>query len=248
MLALCAFASYYSSSIAYFCYSWKLSREDALLRIIPRPLGTLGLSELSSPQFSYYGVNFETPWGKVSSVQQRSSLVRLQFDEGQFVLLFDPIRRLNRVKVSSDIALAKGRDISEVYGRDVMKSNYAFLHAVLYLTPEQISLFSGWKRLVRDGIFLQLKHMEVVGAETGFYCFQLGRLKGFQKGDPHKSDIVTIDAFDDKDREYEVWVGKTKGTRGVITQEDVNAILSTIEVLPGVETPNEVRSPSAQHR
>src|SRR2546428_1227005 len=109
------------------------------------------------------------------------------------------------------MAPAKGRDIREVYARDVMKTNYASLHAVLYLTPEQISLFSGWKRLVRDGIFLQLKHIEVVGAETSLYCFQLGRLKGIQKDDTHKSHIVSIDAFDASDLENEVWLGKVKG-------------------------------------
>ena len=235
LLALFVFASFHGPSIAYFYSSWKLSGEDTLLRTVPRPLAILGLSKLSSPQLSYYGVRFETPWGKVSRLQQEQSLVRLQFDNGQFVLLFDPLKRLNRLKVSRDSALAKGRDIKEVYGRDVTKSNYAFLHAILYLTPDQISLFSGWKRLVRDGIFLQLKHMEVLGAETGLYSFQFGSLRGFQKGDPQKADVVLIDAFDDSDREYEVWVGKTKGTKAVVTQEDINAILSTLEVLPGTQ-------------
>jgi len=170
------------------------------------------------------------------------------FNLGQFIVLFDPTRRVNRVKVSTDFALAKGRDITEVYGRDVMKSNYAFLHAILYLTPDQISLFSGWKRLVRDGIFLQLKHMELAGAQTGLYCFQLGRFRGFQKGDPHKSDIVIIDAFDDSDREYEVWVGRTRGTQAVVTQEDVNAILSTLEALPRAQPERQEGQPAISLR
>jgi len=150
LLVLFFFLAFHSSSIAYFYYSWKLSREDTLLRVVPRPLATSGVSKLSSPQLSYYGVKFETPWKRVS-VQQESSLVRVQFDDGQFVVLFDPTKSVNRLKVSSESALAKGRDISEVYGRDAVKSNYAFLRAILYLTPDQISLFSGWKRFVRDG-------------------------------------------------------------------------------------------------
>ena len=78
-LALFVFVAFHRSSIAYFYDSWKLSRDDALLRIAPRPFATSGLSKLSSPQLSYYGVRFETPWSKVSSVQQESSLVRVQF-------------------------------------------------------------------------------------------------------------------------------------------------------------------------
>ena len=141
-----------------------------------------------------------------------------------------------------------GRDISEVYGRDVVKSNYLFLHAILYLTPDQISLFSGRKALVRDGVFLQLKHAEVMGAQTGLYRFQLGRLQGFQKGDPQKADCVIIDAFDDSDREYEVWVGKTRGTQAVVTQEDINAILSTLEALPGAQPERQEGEPAISLR
>jgi hypothetical protein len=244
LLALFVFLAFHSSSIAYFYYSWKLSREDTFLRVVPRPLATSSVSKLSSTQLSYYGVKFETPWKQVSSVQQASSLVRVQFDDGQFVVLLDPAKRINRLKVSRDSALAKGRDISEVYGRDVMKSNYAFLHEILYLTPAQISLFSGWKRFVRDGVFLQLKHMEAAGAQTGLFCFQSGRLQGFQKGDPHKADVVIIDAFDESDREYEVWVGRTIGTQAVVTQEDINAILSTLEALPGARPEHQEGEPA----
>jgi hypothetical protein len=75
--------------------------------------------------------------------------------------------------------------------------------------------------------------METVGTQTGLYFFQSGRLQGFQKGDPRKTDLVIVEAFDDSDREYEFWVGRTSGTQAVVTQEDINAILSTLEALPG---------------
>jgi hypothetical protein len=244
LLALFFFLASRSSSIAYFYYSWKLSHEDTFLRVVPRPLATSGVSKISSPQLSYYGVKFETPWKQVSRVQQESSLVRVQFDGGQFVVLFDPTKRVNRLKISTDAALAKGRDVSEVYGRDAVKSNYAFLHAILYLTPDQISLFSGWKRFVRDGAFLQFKHMEAVGAQTGLFCFKSGRLQGFQKGDPYRADIVILDAFDDSDREYEVWVGRTRGTQAAVNQEDINAILSTLEALPGAQPERQEGEPA----
>jgi hypothetical protein len=154
----------------------------------------------------------------------------VQFEDGQFVLVFDPAGRPNRVQISKAAALSMGRDITSVYGPDSMHSNYDFLHAILYSTPAEVSIFSGWNKFVRDGIFIQLKHFEVIGTQTGLYDFEMGKLHGFQKGNPQQSNLIAIDAFDDSDREYEVWIGQTAGTHGTVSQEDINAILASIQM------------------
>jgi hypothetical protein len=76
----------------------------------------------------------------------------------------------------------------------------------------------------------------------------LGTLRGFQKGDPHTSNIVMIDAFDHSDREYQVWVGKTLGTQAIVTQEDINAILSTLGTSPGAQPEGEEEQPAISFR
>jgi len=221
---------FHTDSIAYFLYSWKLCREDPLLRVTPGPLPTLGTSTVKPPSPTYFGVSFKTPWEKVFNVKQWKTFARVQFEDGQFVALYDPTTAPNRINISKAAALTKGRDITEVYGRDAMHSNYDFLHAVLYVTPDQLSLMSGWNRFIRNMVFINLKHWELVGDRTSLYYFQVNELRGFQKGDPQKSDLVIIDAFDDGDRECQLWIGKTKRTHGAVSQEDINAILSSIHI------------------
>ena len=230
IVAVLFFASFHTESIAYFCVSWKLAHEDPLLRVKPGPLPTLVRSTAVDQALSYFHINFKTPWKKVVSVKQSSFFSRVQFEDGQFVLVFDPAKRPNRVQTSKAAALSMGRDITSLYGSDVMGSNYNFLTAVLYLTPAEVSIFSGWNKFVRGTIFIQLKHFEVFGAQTGLYYFATDKLRGFQKGDPQRSNLITVDAFDEGDHEYEVWFGQTTGTHGTISQEDINAILDSIQM------------------
>jgi hypothetical protein len=206
------------------------------------PLDTTETSPSAGNGLSYFGVSFETPWSEVGKVKLWASAVRVQFKEGQFVFLWNPKQAVDPARVSKDAAAARGRDIADVYGEDAVKSNYAFLRTVLYLTPAQVSLFSGFKTIVRDAVFLQLKHLEMKGAETGLYFFQLGTVKGFQKGDPAKVPVVLIEAFDAQDRDYQVWVGKTLGTRGQVTQQDINLILSTLRTIPSAWTKSDAEN------
>jgi hypothetical protein len=52
---------------------------------------------------------------------------------------------------------------------------------------------------------------------------------GFQKGEPAKDKMVTLDVYDDKDRKCEIRIGSRKDAPGVVTQEDINAILGSME-------------------
>jgi hypothetical protein len=73
-----------------------------------------------------------------------------------------------------------------------------------------------------------LKTPELSRAESGLFRFQFGGLRGFQKGDPAKTSVVDLDVFDENDRELKIFMGRTKGTEGIIRQEDVNTVLSSI--------------------
>jgi hypothetical protein len=181
IVAIMLIASFHTDSIAYFLVSWELSREDPLLRVTPGPLPTFGRSTVTHPSLNYFGVSFKTPWEKVANVKQWKTLVRVQFEDGQFVLLFDPTSRPNRINISKTAARSKGRDITEVYGRDAMQSNYDFLHAVLYVTPDQLSLMSGWNRFIRNLLFIQLKHLEVTGIEQACIIFKRTSCAVFRK-------------------------------------------------------------------
>lgn len=244
VLALGIFAYVYGPAIELYYLTKRAVKDDASLMRVPVPVTTSKATQPAGKAFVFFGVEFRVPWGGEAQVKQWQKLARIQFPEGQFVLLFDPSQRVDRIKALTESGQSH---VSErVFGRDSMRSNYAMVSAILNVAPKDISLWRPREQLVRNCIFLMLKPTELTNAKTGLFQFQNQRIKGFQKGDPAKSEVVDLDAFDDRDREYQIIVGTTKGTHGLVSQEDINLILSTLEFVqanPQVDRKSEESQP-----
>lgn len=144
--------------------------------------------------------------------------------------MFDPVQRVDRIKIMHENS--RDEKVEKVFGSDAMRSNFALLNTVLNLTPKDISLWMPRIQLTRNCVLLMLKGGELAGTETGLFRFQNERIRGFQKCDPARSPSVVLDAFDYADREYLIFVGRTNGTNGLVRQEDINLILSTLKPRP----------------
>src|SRR5438046_10757184 len=96
-------------------------------------------------------------------------------------MVFDPSAPFDRIKVLA--ANSPGHDSERVFGREALRSNYAFLSAILNVTPRDISPWMPRAQLVRNSVFLMLKRAELASTQTGLFRFQNERVKGFQPGD-----------------------------------------------------------------
>ena len=227
LLGLAIFAYDFGRAIELYYLTKRAAKDDASLVRVPVPATTSRISQPAGKAFAFFGVEFQVPWGGEPKLKQSQLSARVQFPEGQFVLLFDPSQGVDRIKVLTESGA--GRYSERVFGSDAMRSNYAMVNSLLNVTPKDISLWMPRVQLVRNCIFLMLKPTELVNTETGLFQFQNQRMRGFQKGDPAKSEAVDLDAFDADDREYKIFVGRTKGTHGSLRQEDINLILSTLK-------------------
>jgi hypothetical protein len=227
------FAVFHGPQITSIYVAHKAVREVPSLALVPRPIAIEDVPRDDRVTLSYFGFEFEAPGNEVEEVKQGSTYARVQFKTGQFVMIWDPKQSLDRVGTINDAAAKKGSRGSDVFGQDILVSNYALVWAELNMTPDKISISMPAKEAIRDLILLKFKGTEIHGAETGLFTFQVGEMRGFQMGDPARAPIVLITAFDSGDREYRLFVGVTKVKAAVVTQRDINAILSSIRPIEG---------------
>lgn len=241
-LPLAVLAYFYGPALAIYYNVKQNVKEDPSFARVPEPLSTNKTAQAAGQKLELYGVEFQVPWSGKVQRKELKRLVRVQFQDGQFVLMFDPSQRVDRIKVLHENG--RGYQAERMFGSDVMRSNYALMNAVLRVTPKDISPWMPRVQLVRNSVFLMLKEAELANTQTGLFQFQNERLKGFQRGDPSKSPVVDLDAFDEEDREYDMFVGTTKGTSGLVSQEDINLILSTLKPMQPIPQ-LEQKSPAA---
>ncbi len=230
LLGLALFAYVYGPALVLYRVTKREVKDDASLARVPEPVPTNKIAKAAGRAFSFFGVGFQVPWNGEPEVKQWQKVARIQFPEGQFVMLFDPSSRADRIRVLGENG--RGLQVERVFGRDAMRSNYALVEAVLKVSPKDISLWMPRVQLVRNCVFLMLKKAELANTETGLFRFQNQTTRGFQKGDPAKSDAVAVDVFDNDDLEYSIIVGRVKDTKGIVSQEDINLILATITAKP----------------
>ncbi len=204
----------------------KMVRRTPGLTMVPRPISIQDSRPIDGVPLSYFGVEFRAPWNHVEEVKKSSASARIQFKAGQFVMIWDPKRALDRV---ATLRSGASKGAIEIFGDEATRSNYSLVRTELNLTPGQISLLMPAREAIRDLLLLQLKIIETTNAETGLFSFEVRGLRGFQKGDPARAQFVLINAFNGQDGEYKLLIGAAKGTAGVVTQEDINKILWTIQ-------------------
>ena len=68
-----------------------------------------------------------------------------------------------------------------------------------------------------------------------FYSFNWSNAKGFQFGDPGKNVPVAVRAFDDRDHQFRFIFTTAGGAAGKISQNDVNTVLQSLQVVPFID-------------
>ena len=120
---------------------------------------------------------------------------------------------------------ASDRAIQEtVYGARALSSNYEFMSAEMQETASEIGLLQPRKKNLRAMLLLMLKPTYKA---TAVYQIAEGRMRGFQVGDPKAREMVRLLLFDEKDREFDLWIRGPK-TGEVLTQEQVNGVVASV--------------------
>src|SRR5215472_2922135 len=151
---LAVLAYLYAPPLALYYNVRRNAKEDPSLARVPEPLPTQRIAQAVGQKLTLYGVEFQVPWSGKAQVKELKRLVRIQFQQGQFVLLSDPSHGLNRIKVLKENG--RSQEVERVWGSDAVRSDYALMNAVLHVTPKDITLWMPRIQLVRNSTFLML--------------------------------------------------------------------------------------------
>jgi len=183
----------------------------------------------SGRKFSYLGYEFEAPWTEVKNERKGESIVILDFKGGQVISI---LRGADELGVMRQEAAKRGADIASVFGDQATSSSYALRSKTLCLTPRDLRLFSSPKEMVAKSVLLTLKGIWITRANGELYSFQTAWTRGFQEGSPTQDSMVSIQAFDEQDREIQLLIGAETEANGKPSQAEINRILYSLRPDP----------------
>lgn len=212
--------------------------------VTPEPLKDYSVSSARGARLSYFGYSFEVPWTGVSIKQESphssrpGGIVVFSFSSGQslvFIVPGDQSGLLAEIAHDKDMG-----GLGPLFGDLVKRSPYDQYSALLNMSPSQIRLFGPSGERARGVAMLTVKALALPGAmETGAYSFELQGKRGFQLGEPSKSERVQLEVLDLNGHYVEICMATKKNIH--FTQPEINRILATLRVVPP-----DVASPSAK--
>jgi len=177
---------------------------------------------------SYFGYEFEVPWDDLDERATKASANRavLTFRSGLRLMFYSgPPKEFVKTVLSSQ---ADPDALRQFYGKDVLDSDYAFLHRMLYTTPSQVTVWTQRRDAVGTSMMLTIKAIATPLADTGMFSISTPEFKGFQYGNAQsKPKRVLVDLFaDDASLEF-TFLGREKQQLMNVSQADINRVVQT---------------------
>ena len=202
-------------------------RNHSELWTVPVPLPATPVERAARRSFSYFGYEFESPWTEVKLERKLDSIAILNFTNGCTTAIFSPVSGSSALETMKETALERGSDLASLFGREAARSNYALRSKILNLTPGDLRL--SWNRgeMAGNSVLLVLKGIWAPKTPGGLYSFQTDWVHGFEIGDPAKTDVINIEAFDEHDNQVNLLIGS--GIRlATPFQQDINVVLNSL--------------------
>jgi hypothetical protein len=117
----------------------------------------------------------------------------------------------------------------QVFGEDVIKSDYNLERASLDLTPDSLSVFDSRMDSVRKGTLFLLKGVALLPeSASGIFLFETPEFKGIELGNPEsRQKHFVMELFND-DAKFLITFVNPKSGAGNISQEDANRVAQSI--------------------
>jgi hypothetical protein len=226
-LFICVLLLTYGSPVGTLLYAKWEFRNHPELWTVPVPLPATPAERVTRRSFSYFGYEFESPWTEVKLERRLHSIAILNFTNGCTIAIFNPVSGSSALETMRQTARERGSDLATLFGREATRSNYALRSKIFNLTPGDLRLSRNRGEMVGNSVLLVLKLTAAPKMPGGLYSFQTDWVHGFEIGDPTKTDVVNIEAFDGQDNQVNLLIGS--GIRGATPfQQDINVVLSSL--------------------
>jgi len=230
ILVLLALVVYYYLPATEYLY---LVRNEAKNRPelwqVPQSLPLENHGPTMGKQISFRGVTFLTSWGDAKLVREFPKGGLLTFGESRSVLFFliaEPAVNYRTLTLNYD----KNGALRRLTGEPAMKSNFDLEREVLNSSPRDLVFSFNRTRMIHQTMFVSAKLVDAARGQTGIYEFRTDRVRGFQKGNPEKTDSVVLDVYDSNDRLTTIILGKWKNATTFLTQAEINTFIESLDI------------------
>jgi len=212
-----------------------VARKMPVVKRVPVELQDLSVSQASGKKLAYFGYEFEIPWDDIDEAKSRTvgenkAIIFFRSGNALSVLISPPRQFVNKVFSSGNM---DQKTFRLIYGDEALQSDYTFRHIMLETTPDKITPFISRKDAVSRAMLLLWKGVSApYSASSGVFAVRAGEFTGFQYGHPPSPEGVSIELFADSGSLDFVFDQKMTGPTVIISQPDVNRILSTLRKAP----------------
>ncbi len=206
-----------------------------LVKKTPTELTDLSISQAPGQRLSYFGYEFEVPWGdldegKMKRMGKRQLIV---FRSGNAILFSRAAPKefvqtfLSTTKVDPD-------KVRNLWGEEALASDYSLHRLILEATPGEVTLFTRREDVVRSSMLILFKGiMTPRGGESGIFRVRTDKFQGFQYGDPQtRPKSLNVEIFADDGGLGFVFAQRGEGLFPAITQAEINRVIQTVRKIP----------------
>jgi hypothetical protein len=231
-LYLCAsvYLWFFGTQTFFALWARNVGRKVPIVKSVPVGLKDVSVSQAKGERLSFLGAELEVPW---NDVEQEKTLI-----VGNWVFLH--FRSGNSIILSVEAAdgfitgMTKSKTpdpelFKEMYGPEVLRSDYALHKAIFETTPSQINLFTPANRAAGLSSVVFIKAIMPPTTDWAIYNIQSQNFRGFQLGDPIRRpkrmclELYAIDAH------FEINIEQDTTSPGPgITQAELNRIIQTV--------------------
>jgi hypothetical protein len=217
------------------------SSDNPWLANAPQPLAQplAPLPGTTKPaQVKAYNFEFNSPWPGNPAVKGSLTYTEFRYDAGPVIVFFDPDSQVDTMRALKASNPTEYQRFASVFADKPLNTNFEMYQAVYQTTPAQLSPIMNPADAMRMNVLLLWKlsfglDLPCAGAFDSFNWSN--GVKGFQFGDPEKNVPVAVRAFDDRDHQFRFIFTTAGGVGGKISQNDVNAILQSLQVVPFID-------------
>lgn len=208
----------------------------------PVALPDLAISNASGRKLSYFGWEFEVPWGDLDPA--KSELIGrpprqwqlIYFRSGRAIIFIrHPADHWSKILYPSNATYLDKMYFRWLFGADA-SSDYAFTRAMLETTPDQLTSFTFGTTRGRLTLLLGFKSIALADgdAKSGIFIIHTPHFEGFQYGNPESGQREIDDVLYSKKAEIEFRFWSGPRSKAWISQADINRVIQTLKLLnPG---------------
>jgi hypothetical protein len=201
------------------------------INVTPHPLTDYSVSDAPGKTISYFGYEFTIPWNTNFKERGGNGIMALMFETGQSLVLFVSPNKDGILTESAKDPSMHMEAMHAIFPELIKRSAYDQFAALYSTSPASIHAFGSRANSYRGMTLLTMKTIAAPAAlQTGMFSFDFSGKRGFQIGDPRKSNRLLLDIFDVDSHNIEIILSTQDDSR--LTQSEVNRIISSLHAAP----------------